>query len=126
MRAERQRGFTLVEVLIALAVLAIALAAVMRTLSQGIDVNANLRDRNLALWVAQNRLTLHQIQHDWPGTDTRDGEAEMGGRRWRWREQVAATPEPALRRIEIEVRAVADEAVLARLVGFLPQPATPR
>jgi len=121
-RVRTAAGFTLIEVLIALAVLAIALAAVMRTVGQSIDLTMELRDRNLALWVAQNRLVTHQLLHEWPSPDTTEGTAEMGNRQWRWREQVLATPEPALRRIEIDVRADHGEARLAHLVGFLEQP----
>lgn len=116
-------GFTLVEVLVALAVLAIALAAVMRAMSQSIDTSAGLRDRTVAMWVAQNRLATHQVQHDFPALDTTEGNAEMAGREWRWREQVSAAPgEAALRRIEIEVRAASGPQPLARLIGFLSQP----
>jgi general secretion pathway protein I len=121
-RARRAAGFTLIEVMIALAVLAIALAAVMRTVGQSIDLTVDLRDRNIALWVAQNRLLTHQLQRDWPSTDTTEGKAEMGGREWRWREQVSTTPEAKLRRIEIEVQGATGEERLARLVGFLQQP----
>jgi general secretion pathway protein I len=120
--AESARGFTLIEVLIALAVLAIALATVMRTIVQSIDLTSDLRDRAVALWVAQNRLVGHQLQHDWPSPDTTEGDVEMGTRRWHWREQVSSTPEEALRRIEIEVRAPGSEERLARLVGFLERP----
>ncbi len=118
-------GFTLIEVLVALAILTIALTVVMHSMGQAIDLTANLRDRQVALWVAQNRLTQHQLQRNFPSTDSTEGTVEMGGREWRWREQTAATPEPALRRIEIEVRAGAEPALLARLVGFLERPATP-
>jgi len=116
------RGFTLIEVLIALAVLAIALSAILHTVGQSTDLTMDLRDRYLALWVAQNRLATHQLERDWPSPDTTDGTTEMAGREWRWREQVSTTPEPALRRIEIEVRAAGSEGRLARLVGFLEQP----
>lgn len=122
---QRPSGFTLIEVLIALAVLAIALAAIMRTVVQSIDLTVDLRDRNLALWVAQNRLISHQLLRDWPSPDTTEGVTEMASRQWRWREQVLTTPEPALKRIEIDVRADHGEARLAHLVGFLEQPATP-
>lgn len=122
MRVSQSGGFTLVEVLVALAVIAIALGAVMRTLSQSIDVSASLRDRALAMWVAQNRLNRQQAERSWPSPDTREGTDTMGGRDWRWREQVANTPDADLRRVEIEVRAQQGEAVLARLVGFLARP----
>lgn len=112
-------GFTLIEVLVALAILTIALSVVMHSMGQAIDLTANLRDRQVALWVAQNRLVQHQLQRDFPATDTTEGTTEMGGREWRWREQVSATPEAALRRIEIEVRTAGSPALLARLVGFL-------
>ena len=115
-------GFTLVEVLVALAVLTIALAAVMRALSQSIDTSASLRDRTVAMWVAQNRLATHQVSRDFPALDTTEGEAEMAGRAWRWREQVTPAPgEPDMRQIHIEVRADSGEQPLARLVGFLSQ-----
>jgi general secretion pathway protein I len=115
-------GFTLVEVLVALAVLTIALAAVMRALSQSIDTSASLRDRTVAMWVAQNRLATHQVSRDFPALDTTEGEAEMAGRAWRWRELVTPAPgEPAMRQIHIEVRAATGEQPLARLVGFLSQ-----
>jgi general secretion pathway protein I len=115
-------GFTLVEVLVALAVLTIALAAVMRALSQSIDTSAALRDRTLAMWVAQNRLTTHQVTRDFPALDTTEGDAEMAGRSWHWREQVTPAPgEPAMRQIHIEVRAASGPQPLARLIGFLSQ-----
>jgi len=113
-------GFTLIEVLVALAVLTIALAAVMRALSQSIDTSASLRDRTIAMWVAQNRLATHQVERIFPALDTTEGEAEMAGRAWRWRELVTPAPgEPAMRQIHIEVRAASGEQPLARLVGFL-------
>ena len=114
------QGFTLVEVLVALAVLAIALAALMRAMGQSIDVTSALRERSIAMWVAQNRLSQHQMQQDWPSVDTIDGEAEMAGEKWTWREQVSTTPEPKLRRIEITVqRASGGKESLAKLAGFV-------
>jgi len=118
----RDAGFTLIEVLVALAVLAIALAAVMQTVTHSIDLTASLRERNVALWVAQNRLAQHQVTLSWPTPDTTEGTVEMAGRSWHWREQVSTTPESQMRRIAIEVRADKAKEALARLNGYLEQP----
>lgn len=109
-------GFTLVEVLVALAILAIALAAVLRAMGQAIDLSTDLRERTLALWVAEERATAHQLKRDFPALDTTEGTMEFGGREWRWRERVSAVVQIAdLRRIDIEIRAGSSPDVLARL-----------
>lgn len=120
MRHHTPRGFTLVEVLVALFVLAIALTAILRTMGQAIDATTSLRERTVALWVAQNRLVEHQMRRAWPAPDTIDGDVEIGGVKWFWREQVSTTPEPGIRRIEITVRHIAgSQDTQARLVGYL-------
>lgn len=116
-----EAGFTLIEILVALAVLAIALAAAVRAVGQSLDSAAALRDRTLAQWVAEDRLTRHEINRSWPALDTYDGEAEIGGRRFRWQEQVSATPVARLRRIDVRVFEPAGEAALVRLSGFVSQ-----
>jgi general secretion pathway protein I len=118
----RDRGFTLLEVLIALAVLTVALAAVMRSLAQSIDTSAALRDRTLALWLAQNRLADRRLSSQWPSIDTTDGEAEYAGLTFRYREQVSATAMPELRRVDIEIRAKDRDETLTKLSDFLREP----
>jgi general secretion pathway protein I len=117
-----QGGFTLAEVLVALAVLAIALAAVLGVTSQSVKTTISLRDRTQAMWLAQDRLTLHQLQHDWPPPDTTSGETEASGRKWYWQEQVATTPQTDIRRVEISIRADEKKEVLGHLVGYLRRP----
>jgi general secretion pathway protein I len=113
-------GFTLVEVLVALAVIAVALAAGMRALAQSVDGSATLKARTLALWVAQNRLAAAQLALPWPAPGTRTGDAVEAQSRFVWRETVSATPNPAFRRIEIVVsEPQAPDYALARLVGFI-------
>lgn len=118
------RGFLLVELLMALVILALPLAAFTRTINQSIDNTAGLRDRSIALWIAQDQLAVHQMRRDWPDTKTVTGTREMAGRNWRWQEKVLATPTPQLRRIEVEVRDADRNDVLARLVGFVRDPNT--
>jgi general secretion pathway protein I len=115
-------GYLLIELLVALAVLAIPLAAMSRNLSQAIDTTVALRDRSMALWVAEDQLVQHHLRADWPEARTFTGTREMGGRTWRWQEVVSTTPVVQLRRIEIEVRGPDRADVLARLVTLLRDP----
>ena len=122
MRHGRTFGFTLVEVLVALAVVAIAFTAILTAMAHAIDVTTDLRERNLALWVAQNRWVQHRLAGEWPAADTKSGTADMGGREWRWQERVSPTPREDMRRIEITIQRAEDEHVLALLEGLLPRP----
>jgi general secretion pathway protein I len=113
-------GFTLVEILVALAIVAVALAAGMRALAQTADGASTLKARTLALWVAQNRLANAQLANPWPPAGTRDGDAAQAGVRFAWRETVTATPNAAFRKIEIVVAQPENpDYALARLVGFV-------
>ncbi len=98
-----KRGFTLIEILVALTIMAVALAAGMRTLNQSAD-NANLlKLRTLALWVAENRLAELQLMPQLPAPGTSSGTATQAGIRFLWRQTVQMTPNPAFRKINIRV-----------------------
>jgi general secretion pathway protein I len=114
------RGFTLVEILVALAIIAVALAAGMRALVQSTDGAAMLKSRTLALWVAQNRVAIAQLAAPWPAPGTQRGTAVEAGVTFAWTETVSATPNPAFRKIEISVaQPQRPDYLLARLVGFV-------
>ena len=116
----RRRGFTLVEILVALAIIAVSLAAGMRALTQSADSATALKTRTLALWVAQNRLAAAQVATPWPGVGRTQGEAREAGARFVWRETVTGTPNPAFRKIEISVMEPdRPDYLVAHLVGFL-------
>ena len=125
-RSRRQRGFTLLEVLIALAVLAIAMGAVIKATGDYTGSHAWLRDRTLATWVARNVLVQFQVEKDWPDVGERKGTQEMGRREWRWLARVSQTDEAQLRRMDVEVYLLdaEDEEPVSVLSGFLQQPAS--
>lgn len=117
------RGFTLFEVLVALAIIAIALLAAMRAAGQGTSNVSELRAHMLAGWVAQNVLAEQRARGDWPSTGVLDGKARQGGIDFGWREEIIGTPNAAFRRVDIRVFAQADESrALSRMTGFLVRP----
>lgn len=121
---ERRRGFTLVEVMVALAIVALALPALLFALDQHIDGTAYLRDKALARMVANNRLTelrLLAAARGQPLSGSESGEEAMGGRDWHWWVDTSATEVPGFRRVEIAVGEEPDrrEAALVSLVAFL-------
>lgn len=122
LRIAKHQGFTLIEVLVALFILAIALAAVMRNLTGAITTTGALRDRTLALWVAENRLTRVEAIVHWPPLGRRHTKAREDGRRFRVMTKVMTTPLPEIRRVRITVRRARRPQVLMRLVGFVRKP----
>jgi general secretion pathway protein I len=117
------RGFTLVEVLVALAIVSIALMAALRAAGQGTNAVGELRLRLFAGWIAENRLAEHRAAGDWIALGIGRGTQSQGGIEFAWREEVIATPNPAFRRIDVFVSAPGEESrSLARLTGFLVQP----
>jgi general secretion pathway protein I len=98
----------------------------MRAVAQSADGATMLKQRTLALWVAQNRLAAAQLASPWPAPGLRDGEAVQAGARFVWRETVSGTPNPAFRKIEIVVADPGQpDYILARLAGYLGRSAQP-
>ncbi|KQX99026.1 type II secretion system protein GspI [Rhodanobacter sp. Root480] len=123
-RRTSAHGFTLVEVLVALAIVAVSLLAVLRVAAQGSNHLGELRARLFAGWVATDRLAEHHARGDWLPVGMRTGIQRQGDLDLGWREQVSATPNPAFRRIDVFVFEPARPAhALAHTVGFVTNPA---
>lgn len=124
-RRPASAGFTLVEVMVALAVVALALPALMVTLSRQVDATAYLRDKSMAHAVAANKLAEARIlayarQDLLKGRDS--GVTRMGERDWYWWMESTVTDVPLFYRVEIDVAAEEGDAEqpLYTLIAFLP------
>ena len=100
--APQSRGFTLLEVLIALAIVAMSVGALLGTITSSASNIIYLKDKTLAEWVALNRLTEIRIDQQMPSEGKRSGSSVMGGMRWEWQEEVVEQPTvKGLFRIEV-------------------------
>jgi general secretion pathway protein I len=116
----RSNAFTLLEVLVALAVVAIALAAAMKIASENVRNAQYLRDRTLAHWVAMNVITEVQVRGQWLSIGKTEDKAMMAEREWFWRLQVLETADKPLRRLEVTVYYTQKrDQPIAQLVGFI-------
>jgi general secretion pathway protein I len=126
----REAGFTLLEVLVALAIFALVAASVLSASSRSLQTAARLEEKTLAMWVADNRLAELQLA-DTAVADGRDeGELSFAGRRWQWQSEVQQTSEPSMRRVTLWVASRSERGVsgdlreraLVSLNGFLGAP----
>ncbi len=121
MRIAESRGFTLIEVIVALAIVAVGMLAVFKTIGDTVYNVSELRDRSFATWIADNRITEIRISGEMPSVEETAGELEFGGRRWHWVTKVSQTQVEGLRRIDVSVRRDGDDenSSLANLAGFV-------
>jgi general secretion pathway protein I len=99
-----QRGFTLIEVLVALAIVAIGMAAVLESVDSSADSAVYLRDKTLAEWIALNQLAQTRLNAQPPALGNTDGKLDYAGRSWRWRQEVSDGGFPGILRIDVSVQ----------------------
>ncbi|AZQ12912.1 MULTISPECIES: type II secretion system minor pseudopilin GspI [Shewanella] len=102
-RLLRQRAMTLLEVMMALVIFAIAALSLTKSMSEMIGNLPILEERTLAQWVADNQMVDARLEPGFPAIGKKDGEVELAGRTWYWRKEVIKTTDDKFRLIRIKV-----------------------
>jgi general secretion pathway protein I len=137
------RGFTLIEVLVALVIVALGMSALLGTLGSAADTATYLRDKSFAQWIGFNQLATLRLSGNVPSAGTTDGELDYAGRHWRWRQVLTDMGFPGMFRIDVMVEpadttsvdeknwmatvtgAIGDAVAPAQLQSLYPDPSLP-
>lgn len=112
------KGFTLLEVLVALVIIGTALSASLRAVASLTQNSSDLRAAMMATWSAENRLTQIRLAREWPSLGQRRFDCPQGELPLLCEEHIYPTPNPAFRRVEV---AVMDERDTSRRIIMLSQ-----
>ncbi|MDX1676316.1 type II secretion system minor pseudopilin GspI [Arsukibacterium sp.] len=117
------RGFTLLELLVAMAIFATAGLAIMQASAGHIRALSQIEEMTIAGYVANNQLQLAMLEPVWPPKEILQGEVEMANRQWLWRQQATTVPDADLRQLVVSVSlAEQPDDILLQLTTFIGKP----
>jgi general secretion pathway protein I len=114
----REGGFTLAESLVAMFIFALAAVALVQMQAQSARTFSRVETRALARMVAENSLVDEMARRDPPVLGSREGETELGNRKWRWRVEIAATSAANTFRIQSQAFAEGAQDASASITAF--------
>ncbi|MDX1391899.1 MAG: type II secretion system minor pseudopilin GspI [Rheinheimera sp.] len=119
----RHKGFTLLELLVAMAIFATAGMAIMQASSAHIRSLSQLDELTIASYVANNQLQLALLDNEWPGKSKSQGEVTMANRNWVWQQQLSKLTDDDLQLVVISVSlAQTPDQVLYQLQSYKGKP----
>jgi len=119
----KRNGFTLLELLVAMAIFATAGMAIMQASSAHIRSLSQLDDLTIASYIANNQMQLALLDKDWPGKEKSQQQVEMANRQWLWQQQLSKLPDDDLRLVQISVSlAETPDEVLYQLQSYKGKP----
>lgn len=117
-----ESGFTLVEVMVALTIVAFSLTAVAASMNQMIDAANVMRDRTYASWIAQNKIVELRLANQTPDVSSSSGEVDFAGSEWSWRAVVSETGIESFYRVDVSVSHAGSEYIIRTVTGFVGDP----
>ena len=116
------RGFTLIEVMVALSIVALSLTAVAASMGQMIEAANVMRDRTYASWIAQNKIAEMRLANVEPKVSTTTGDLEYGNTTWEWRAVVSKTQVDNFVRVDVSITHAGSDYVIRTVSGFIGNP----
>lgn len=121
----RSAGFTLIEVMVALTIVALSLGAVAASVSQMVDAGTTMRERTYASWIAQNKIAELRLANVIPEVSDTSGELEYAGIEWAWRANISETGVENLFRVDVAISYPGSDVAIRTVSGFIGEPGIP-
>jgi general secretion pathway protein I len=113
------------EVLVALMVVAVSLAAIASEMVQMIDGATTMQNRTYASWIAHNKIAEMRLANVVPDVSATSGEVDYAGREWSWRAVVSETGVENLYRVDVTISFPGQQPVMRPVTGFIGEPVPP-
>ncbi len=120
-----QAGFTLIEVMVALAIVALSLSAVVASVSQMVQAATAVQERTYASWIAQNKISAIRLSNVTPEVSETDDQVTFASVEWALRTTISETGVENLYRVDVAVSYAGTEQVVRTVTGFIGEPGIP-
>ena len=123
--ARSSKGFTLLEVLVALAIVGLSLIAIAGKMVHMLNAASTMRDRTYGSWIAHNKITEMRLANVIPEVSVSSGEVDYAGVEWAWRAVVAETGVENLYRVDVTISFPGGDPIMRPVTGFIGEPVPP-
>ncbi len=120
-----QAGFTLIEVMVALAIVALSLSAVVASVTQMVQAATAVQERTYASWIAQNKISAIRLSNVTPEVSETDDQVTFASVEWALRTTISETGVENLYRVDVAVSYAGTEQAVRTVTGFIGEPGIP-